>query len=64
MAGNRYDEVTVHFNAREIMIPLFRCGVAEYRQGALVEVWEHLGDWRKVVSRPTIDEAEYPDRGQ
>lgn len=46
-AARPYAEVTVRFNRRELIVPLFRCGVPDYRDGALVEVWEQFKDWRR-----------------
>ena len=46
---DNYDENTVTFNATEIIIPLFRIGLAEYKDGWLVKMWEQFRDF-KVVS--------------
>ena len=40
------DEAWITFTKREIVIPLFRVGVPDYRAGDLVKVWEQFKDWR------------------
>ena len=38
--------VEVRFNAREIIIPLFRVVMTEYDTGVLAMMWERFKDWK------------------
>lgn len=42
----------VEVRKREFVIPLFRVGVPEYKDGTLREVWETLKDWQHVMVVP------------
>lgn len=38
-------EVAIRVNQREIVIPFYRVGVPEMKDGQLSEIWETFKDW-------------------